>query len=307
MEQENPLISNMSAFETQVLQFMAHINQRLEQVETVQAVHQATPPTVTPVPFQQMTSANFNLGKIAKKPNAYDGERKASVLKSWKLAMETYLHLCGVPSEQWVLTASTYLSGQASTWFAHWYSQHSHSNWESLTTALETHFVPSTAKTDALDRLARLRQMGSVESYARLFRTIAEEIPESESKDYELKCVFIRNLKPEVQVQVRLQDFDDTFSWDRIEEIALQVDSILFRKGKFERKILPIGSAAPMDLDNIDLAKYRQEKRCFKCGQTRMHAPGCISKYRFNTPKPNFNNVETQADKLSEERKNDCE
>jgi hypothetical protein len=303
MEQDPPIATNL---ETQMVEFMNQISQRLALLENAQMVSRQTPmpePTPTPLPVHVPVGpgSTNNYGKIAKKPDSYMGDRKSAKLNAWKLSMETYLKLCEVPEHYWVWTASTYLSGQAATWFSHYQQKTGITTWQVFISDLRAHFIPGNAQSEALDRLSRLRQTNSVESYAKLFRQIAEEISETESKDYEMKGIFVRNLKPEVQLQVKLQDTYDDFTWDKAEEIAIQVDTILYRGGKSERRPLPKSDPVAMDLDNVELQKYREEKRCFKCGQTQKHAPGCLSKYRFHQPKPSVQHMETQAELDDEE------
>jgi hypothetical protein len=102
-----------------------------------------------------------------------------------------------------------------------------------------------------------------------------------------------------VKKEVLLKDLQGELSLDEVEQMAVQIDSIVFKNGPlnrgfgFGRGINGSSGRAPMEgiqynaLTLEERTKYQQEDRCFSCRQQRKHATGCRSPYIFRS-----NNVE---------------
>jgi len=217
---------------------------------------------LTPVEEDRKVSPVLNVYSIVSKPDKFDGTRKATHVKTFTGKMRDFIRCqTNLPPEDHVKVAASYLTKSAYVWFSKWAKQNPYAELEAFLTALELHFLPSNSAQEARDRLNALKQRSSVKEYVEKFLEILEEI--DDAQDSELKTLFLRGLKKEVQIQARLADRGGFLSFDELQEVALDVDSILFQNGHFKPRNFGNG-AAPMDLSNLDLEdqeRYRREGR----------------------------------------------
>ena len=217
--------------------FFAVLNQnRLLQGATHSPSNSATiPPTTSPAPNTSApeTSATKQFNRMMRTLTAalvkYDGQRDVSALQAYKRALETLFSYAGnvMSAHDRLLMATSHLTGPA----RFWWNEHQLSDfvdWPDFLTALNREFYPVDAIQRARDRLARLRQTGSVREYQDQFRQLVTQIPdysESEKKDR-----FLRGLKADVQLQVQmaLTLYGGEHSFATIAELASKADTVLF-------------------------------------------------------------------------------
>lgn len=137
-------------------------------------------------------------------PDFYSGERSAEAVDSWLSAVGCYLQYYGAAPDQWVPYAITLLRGQADIWWRRLEASGEAKKlrtWESFTEAVNKEFRPIRATQLARDRLAELKQTGSVEEHVREFRPLQLLIPGM--TDEEALDRFVRGLKPHIRNEVR--------------------------------------------------------------------------------------------------------
>jgi hypothetical protein len=136
-------------------------------------------------------------------PDTYKGDRTAGAVDSWVRTMGRYLEFSTLdPGSQWVSYAVMKLRGDAEEW---WETRRLQSDetisWEKFRDLITREFRPVGAEDAARDRLADLRQTGSVEEYVAQFRRLRIQLPLMQ--DYEARDRFIRGLNPGIRSQVR--------------------------------------------------------------------------------------------------------
>jgi hypothetical protein len=96
---------------------------------------------------------------------------------------------------------------------------------------------------------------------------------------------------------------EDKASLDEIEELAFQIDHILFTSSRSNRKPF-IKSTGPTPMEGVmygalnteEKNKLSRDRRCFHCKQNDKHAVGCRSKYVFQKP-AQLSNFEVKTEK----------
>jgi hypothetical protein len=252
---------------------------------------QAPPPTVE-------SFSGLSATKIIPRPDKYDGDRKKNKVKEFSRKIQRYLRcLPQVNPELHVDIISGFLTGSADIWFHRWYNGQTSPNATQLLEDLVAHFCPANVTQEARRKLAAFKQRTSVDEYSGRFRTIMEEVEDIE--EGEAKTYFINGLKDQIKKEVLLKDLQGELSLDEVEQIAVQIDSILFQNRPlnrgfgFGRGINGTSDRAPMEgiqynaLSLEERTRYQQEDRCFSCKQQKKHANGCRSRYIFRS-----NNVE---------------
>lgn len=137
------------------------------------------------------------------KPDAYKG---GPHVDEWIFIIDNYLTASGVELDiERITIATIYLRGPALVW---WRRIDSNPNdrptsWSSFCAGLRATFQPTNPAEDARDKLARLRQTGSVAAYATIMRNTALDIPTM--TDDELKDRFIRGLRTATQNECRMR------------------------------------------------------------------------------------------------------
>lgn len=217
--------------------------------------------------------------KIPKPPET-NGRQPSPV--NWCHKMETYLTAEGanLNNSSTVAIAAAYLKDSA----LNWYRQHEqavaagkaqpYSSWEEFKKAFIARFTPVDPEVDARERLDRLTQTRSVFAYAQEFNTYMLELPHMDENDRIHR--FIRGLKPEVRIHVKLQQ--PTTLHDAV-ELAIKADSMVWERGRSfgntrsfntssSRGTAPSRSngPAPMELGAVEQQKPKtQPLKCFYC------------------------------------------
>ena len=136
--------------------------------------------------------------KAARRPEPFDGKKRTLQAQLWLNTMTTFIN--AVPNEQQLSVAATYLTGRAQEWYGcagknmHTYAHFCH--------AFVNRFVDNTMQEEAPQRLAILRQTGSVHSYNAIFETtlqMADMTPE----DKMTAIYYVQGLEPQLQERVR--------------------------------------------------------------------------------------------------------
>ena len=145
--------------------------------------------------------------------------------------------------------------------------------WEEFCAAIQIAFEPVNRFKIARDKLAEVKQRGSVQAYAYEFRNIITDVPgitEDEKVDK-----FVRGLKERTRQEV---DIRDPKSLDEAVRIADRFDSITFHS---HRRVNPNTNfvkpgPTPMEIDTIRTTKgikeserslLKDRRACFKCGK----------------------------------------
>jgi hypothetical protein len=149
-----------------------------------------------------------------------------------------------------------------------------YASWDEFKKAFIARFTPVDPEVDARERLDRLTQTRSVFAYAQEFNTYMLELPHMDENDRIHR--FIRGLKPEVRIHVKLQQ--PTTLHDAV-ELAIKADSMVWERGRNgnsrfvnmssnNRGAVARGGPAPMELGAMEPQKPRnQPLKCFYCGK----------------------------------------
>jgi hypothetical protein len=140
------------------------------------------------------------------RPKLYSGARGEDPAP-WIFQFEQYANLARVSNEQYTILAGTYLEKTAATWWQGIVTERNLLNqplptWDVFKTLLVANFQPINAAKVARDRLAELRQIGSVDKYNADFRRLileAGNVSPTEQLDR-----YVRGLKPKVRMEVEL-------------------------------------------------------------------------------------------------------
>jgi hypothetical protein len=235
--------------------------------------------------------------KVIPRPDKYDGTRNKNKAKEFSRKMQKYLRvLPNIDSSLHVDIISGFLTGPADTWFHRWFNVQTMPTGELLLKDLVAHFCPANISQEARRKISLLKQRSSVEDFSRRFRDIMEEIENID--EGEAKTYYVNGLKDTVKKEVLLKDLNGTMSLDEIDQIAIQIDSIVFQnishsKGWVNGRRSTSG-ASPMEgiqynaLSFEERMKLQQENRCFLCKRQGTHSPGCRSKYVFRSANLNI-------------------
>jgi hypothetical protein len=215
------------------------------------------------------------------KPNKYDRARAVAKVREYVYRIDRFLKSNGsIPPEHYITVAAEYLTGQAYSWFNRWILSHPNASYDSFIIALKDHFEPHGQNSETRYKLGRLTQITSVQIYITKFRELLEEIDDISEK--EAKTYFLNGLKAQTRKEVKLKDLDDTATLDAIEELAFQIDHILFTSAKegsrFVKKPFskPAGGPVPMEgvvynaLSPEEKNHLSRERRCFRCKQKEL-------------------------------------
>ena len=182
------------------------------------------------------------------KPEALFGKPNENV-RQWIFSVELWFTAGHVTSDlERVTLAVSLLRDAALVW---WRSIHdlaeAPTTWEEFKSATISAFEPVNPAESARDRLATLRQSGSVRTYAYVFRSTAMSIPGI--TDDEKKDRFIRGLKTNTMKEVKLrcpENFDEAVS------MAVRLDSLMWRySGNPGKNGSTYTRPEPMDLGAI--------------------------------------------------------
>lgn len=267
------------------------LQERLRQMELAMQAFTAsasTPPAPTPPAMASPHSVKPN------KPENYTG-RKGDVA-GWLFEMGQYLELSRVPHEMRANLAASYLKGSAAVWWRTIEtSPYPIRDWDRFCRELTSVFQPVNDEERARDRLAVVKQTGSVHEYVTKFRGIALRIP-GMSEDEKVDR-FIRGLKPHFQRELRIRGLK---TLDEMIATAERMDAIHFltqpsssRKPFVRRSETKDDDAEPMELgamktrSSLKLSKEDREKlmkegACFYCKEKGHRASACPKKRKGN-------------------------
>lgn len=165
-------------------------------------------------------------------PTVYKGTSlDARQIQNWVFNMRQYLTLSSATPEQEVICAASYLEDDASIWFQGWFPKALASAgatptrkkiyvpWDQFVEALRAAFLPPDHHRSLRQRLANLRQTGTLAEYIVEFRSIrlSLDISEDEALDR-----FERGLRPYTQGQLALYAPDTV---DQAIRMATKIDN----------------------------------------------------------------------------------
>lgn len=150
------------------------------------------------------------------KPTPYDGRSDPEL---WLFSLRLYYAAADITSDvPKIAFADALLRGDALIWRRSLdYVVETWDEWKAL---LVTAFQPINPVEGARDRLASLRQTGSVRAYASVFRNVALQIPKI--TDDEKKDRFVRGLKPKIYHEIKIKDPRD---FEEAVRLAVKLDS----------------------------------------------------------------------------------
>lgn len=138
---------------------------------------------------------------IATIPPCYIGARDKRKLDTWILKVEHYLDSIQVKTDRLKIgIATTLLDGFAANW---WYNRTKHVeegrelpvlSWQQFVDIMEKTFIPVEARFTIQDKIAVLKQTGSIPSYVANFHSLATQL--ENSSESEKISRFIGGLKP---------------------------------------------------------------------------------------------------------------
>ena len=237
-----------------------------------------------------------------REPDTYHGTRTAHAAESWLRSVQRYADVTGMDEVDRVQYAINLLRGDADTW---WRTReiigHDASTWNEFCKLVLSEFRPRNAKQTARDRLAALKQTGTVEEYVNEFRNIWLEIPMM--NDDEALDRFVRGLAENVQVHVRTHYPETTADAERLAfayEGAMSSRHDIIDKPisatRSESPRQPVRDVEYMDLDAVQ-TRYRyndwhpsrtftrrdnrmnqEPPRCYNCGGIGHLQRSCPSK-----------------------------
>ena len=144
-------------------------------------------------------------------PDKFYGGTSEPTALNWCDQVDAYLTaLNHFDTVEGVATASAYLHGQARTWLRFIKAEAAAgrgvtiAGWPDLRSRLLAKFTPTNYKQVAMDKLSALAQTKSVRAYSQRFQELMLEIGTSMTEE-SFVLNYLKNLKPAVSVQVRLQ------------------------------------------------------------------------------------------------------
>jgi hypothetical protein len=150
----------------------------------------------------------------------------------------------GILDYKWVFFASGLLDGPIKTWWRHTCKIAQSAGtldtlfmWSTLRTMLLSQFRAVNASRHARDKLASLKQDGSVRIYAQKMQDPALQVPDI--TDHELPDRFVRGLKPRTRMEVTMRELQ---SFDEAVILADRYDSLFSPGFGFACQPLSFGS-----------------------------------------------------------------
>ena len=202
------------------------------------------------------------------KPKPYTGARGADKVDvaTWLFAIETYFDAAGLTNEERrVKLAVSYLEGNALVWWRSRCIAHGVScTYAEFTADLTAAFQPVDPERQARDRIARLRQVGSVGNYAAEFNIQMFHLPHMHMADR--VHLFCEGLKPNVHHEV-LHKQPATLK--EAIEMAEREDAFAYQMSKKEPKFAP----SPRQ-ERANMVDYR-EVTCWNCGKKGHKLTSC--------------------------------
>jgi Ty3 transposon capsid-like protein len=190
------------------------------------------------------------------RPPPFTGKRSES-LEAWIFQMQQFCTLAPVPEHDRVTFAATFFKDQAALWWRSYYQtqdwQINPPNWGTFLVAMRGQFTPVNTSLSAYDRLQRLSQKASVNSYNHQFREIMLELPEMDAASK--MNFYMRGLKESIRPFVAMQT---PTTLTEAEIIAERVDAVTYKPQArnpappARSNYRPPGGVIPMDIDAIE-------------------------------------------------------
>ena len=196
------------------------LRQRLERLKRADTptLLSANPPHAPTNPAPQPAQMTFK----AEKPQTFTGRRPK--VDEWTFQMNLFIDYTQLPEANRVPYATTLLREEAATW---WRSKVRRSEdkltWEQFQEEITKHFQAKNHRKIARDRLANLKQTGSVKAYNAIFLAITTEIDNLD--DAEALDKYTRGLKERTRKEVEMED---PYTLDRAMEIADRTDAVMY-------------------------------------------------------------------------------
>ncbi|GAQ84542.1 putative retrotransposon protein [Klebsormidium nitens] len=212
---------------------MQHMQAQLEeQRATAAAAGGAGVPPMEPAAEAQVPAAGVPGAGIPGGKNlrlrfseVYDGSSTAGAVENFIFDYEMYFEGMDTPVDKQVYLAAGLLTGSAKSWWrytglAHGGNQTLYS-WDAFSGELLSRFRAVNSTRHARDKLAGLRQDGSVRTYAQTMQESSLQVPGIQ--DEELLDRFIRGLKPRTRQEVIMRE-PETF--EEAVKLADRYDSL---------------------------------------------------------------------------------
>ena len=261
--------------------------------------------TNSDVDFQDsgIRKINWNINP----PFVYDGKKDTLVLKTWITTCSRYMMLTGVPDDQKVLLASTYLKAYALIWFNTLSDEVITGSWQNFTNILIQFFQSPTHTKSIIEKWENLKQRTSVEEYMKEFHEISAIMPEEYRQEMIMLNKFIKGLKYKTQIEVETrcpssldEAMNQAYTFDQIFTRKVINQPVLQARSKFNgfnnrnngiringRPQYKTSGMQPMEVDSIHNDKKYQNKsknikdnKCFNCGEKGHFASNCLKPKR---------------------------
>jgi len=165
------------------------------------------------------------------KPDTFDGRQCETFIYSLE---KLFAYHGEQDSERKVALAVTFLRGSALRWYRCAERQDTNGglrNWNNFTHEMKLFFLASNTETVIRNKLANLKQLGSVNKYNDLYNALIIEIVGMDATTK--RDMYIRGLKSTIQLHVALKD---PKSLEEAQRLALDIDGILSETGFSQAK-----------------------------------------------------------------------
>ena len=240
-------------------------------------------------------------------PFVYDGKKDTLILKTWITTCNRYMMLTGVPDDQKILFASTYLKDYALIWFNTLPDEVITGSWHNFTNILIQFFQSPTHTKSIIEKWENLKQRTSVEEYMKEFHEVSAIMPDEYRQEMIMLNKFIKGLKYKTQIEVETRcpsnldeamnqayTFDQIFSRKMGNQARPQIRSSFngfnsrINNNKFNTKTqYKTSGMQPMEVDNIqnknrfnNKSKNSKNNSCFNCGEKGHFASSCLKPKR---------------------------
>jgi Retrotransposon gag protein len=238
---------------------LAQIHHLQEQVSQLMSALQTPQP-----PPHPSVSGSLSMHVKPPKPETFQGTSKGPDVVQWIFEMEQYLTLTHTSAAMTVNLAAAYLRGPAGVW---WRTRQSTLarplTWPEFTTELRNQFLPVSHSLIARDKLANLKQTGSVQDYIYRFQSLCAQITDMHVAEKRDK--FVRGLKYAIMKEVTLRPVD---SFEEMVALAGKTDALEFRCRKLSNQAWPsqasssssLSEPTPMELGAVSHQKGQPSK-----------------------------------------------